>query len=93
MPLDTLDKDNIEQYLLNEERAVSYLPEIGVTHKQAIRFCNGGQLGFERLRLDLDSVTDGQLFRIKVGAKFLGIGFADCEKEQIGIKCIINYPE
>ena len=80
-----------EKAILNEEKAVAYLPQINVTQKQAVRFCNGGQLGFDRLHIS--TPADGELFRIKFGEKFLGIGFADCEREQIGIKCIINYPE
>ena len=91
VPLEKLSGDNIESYILSEEMAVSYLPEISVTQKQAVRFCNGGQLGFDRLHID--KVSDGELFRVKYCEKLLGIGFADCEREQIGIKCIINYPE
>ncbi len=89
--LHSLNSDNISDYILSEEMAVSYLPCINVTPKQAVRFCNGGQLGFDRLHIS--DVEDGQLFRIKLNERFLGIGFADCEKNEIGIKCIINYPE
>lgn len=89
--LDDIDDKGISKYLLNEELAVSHLREIKVTEKQAVRFCNGGQLGFERLKIK--DICDNELFRIKLGEKFLGIGFADIEKSQIGIKCIINYPE
>lgn len=85
-----LTNENIADYLLSEEIAVSYLPKVNVTEKQAIRFCNGGQLSFERLHLK--DVDEGELFRVKFGEKFLGVGFADCENQQIGIKCIINYP-
>ena len=93
MPLDKLSGENIGEYILSEEKAVSYLPQINVTEKQAVRFSNGGQLGFDRLRLDLNKVTENELFRVKFGEKLLGIGFADCERAQIGIKCILNYPE
>ncbi|MBR4123052.1 MAG: tRNA pseudouridine(55) synthase TruB [Clostridia bacterium] len=89
--LSNLSEENIKDYLLSEEVAVAYLPQLNVTQKQAVRFCNGGQLSFERLHLS--DVNDGELFRIKHGDLFLGIGYADCEKEQIGIKCIINYPK
>ena len=87
--LDELTQDNIESYLLNEERAVEYLPQIKVTYPQAVRFCNGGQLSFDRLNLNCDK--DNQLFRIKHNDLFLGIGYADTERQQIGIKCIINF--
>ncbi len=86
-----LSAENISNYLLNEEIAVSYLPKINVTEKQAVRFCNGGQLSFDRLHIK--DVANGALMRVKFGDKFLGIGFADCEKQQIGIKCIINKHE
>lgn len=86
-----LSIENIKDHILNEELAVSYLNEIYVTEKQAIRFCNGGQLGFDRLKTKPS--FDGELLRIKFGDTFLGVGFADFEKNQIGIKCIINYPK
>lgn len=87
--LNILRSDNINDYILNEEIAVSYLPEINVTEKQAIRFCNGGQLDFERLKLK--AFNNGDIFRIKYNNIFLGIGRADCEKKQIAIGCVINY--
>ena len=88
-PLEGLDSDNISQYLLNEEAAVSHLREINVTEKQGVRFCNGGQLAFERIHIE--NIAPNELFRVKYGAKMLGVGFADYEQKQIGIKCIINY--
>ena len=87
--LEDLTNENIETFLMNEEKAVSHLKEISVTEKQAIRFCNGGQLSFERL--NLTDVEDKLLFRVKFKDKLLGIGVADCEKAQIAIKCITNY--
>ncbi len=87
--LDTLTEQNIESFLLDEEKAVAHLPEIRVTEKQATRFLNGGQLSFERLHLS--SVEYKKLFRVKYGNKLLGIGISDCENSQIAIKCIINY--
>lgn len=86
--LDSINSENIGEYILSEERAVEHLPIINVTEKQAVRFSNGGQLSFERLHIE--SLTDGQLFRIKQGERFLGVGFADVEKQRIGIKCVIN---
>ena len=86
-----LNSDNVTDYILSEEIAVLHLPFINVSEKQAIRFCNGGQLGFDHLRIS--EVVDGQLYRVKHNDLFIGIGFADCEKRQIGIKCIINYPK
>lgn len=89
--LEKLNAENITDYLKNEELAVRHFREIEVTEKQAVRFCNGGQLSFERLKTE--NISDKELFRIKYGGRLIGIGRADCEKAQVGIKCIINYPE
>lgn len=92
-PIDKIDRDSITQYILNEETAVMHLKELNVTENQATRFCNGGQLSFDRLHIPLCELKDGTLFRVKSGNLFLGIGFADEKQNRIGIKCIINYPE
>lgn len=86
-----LTESNISDYILSEEKAVEYLPQISVTEKQAIRFCNGGQLGYDRL--NCSSFPDGQLLRVKFNGLFLGVGIADNENKQINIKCVINYPK
>lgn len=86
--LDDLTEENIENYLKSEEKAIEYIPELFVTERQAIRFTNGGQLGFERLKSR--EFKPDELYRIKFEDKFLGIGYADCEKREIAIKCVIN---
>ena len=86
--LDDLTRENIKDYILPEETALSCMREVQVTAKQAIRFSNGGQLAFERLKNA--TFTDGELIRIKHGEQFLGVGYADNEKAQIAIKCVIN---
>ena len=35
-------------------------------------------------------IKENELFRIKFEDTLLGIGFADFEKREIGIKCVIN---
>lgn len=89
--LDKINQESISGYLLNEETAVKHLRALSVTKNQAVRFCNGGQLAFERL--NVTNFNDNELFRIKYKNQFLGIGVAECEKQQVAIKCIINYPE
>ncbi len=89
--LDNITEENISQYIVSEEKAVAYLRAVNVTEKQAVRFCNGGKLAFDRLRLT--DASENELFRVKFGGLFLGIGAAENEKEQLAIKCIINYPE
>mgnify|MGYP002537523508 FL=1 len=87
---DALTEQNISEYILSEEKAVEYLKEVQVTKKQAVRFSNGGQLGFERLKgLNL---TENELVRVKCEKLFLGIGRADIAKDQLAVKCVINYP-
>lgn len=87
---DALNERNISEYILSEEKAVEYLKEVQVTKKQAVRFSNGGQLGFERLKgIDL---TENELVRVKCEKLFLGIGRADIAKDQLAVKCVINYP-
>lgn len=89
--LTDLTEDNINGYIRSEENAVKDFREINITEKQAVRFCNGGQLGFERLKAA--DFKEGELLRVKYQNELLGIGFADCEKNQVAIKCILNYPE
>lgn len=86
--LDDLTPDNISEFLKSEEYAVRHLRDIFVSEKQAVRFSNGGQLAYERLK-NAD-FSDRELLRIKFGDKFLGIGVAENEKQQIAIKCVIN---
>ena len=89
--LDTLNEENITEHLISEERAVAHLREVLVTEKQAVRFCNGGQLDLERLKIK--ALKKGELVRVKLDGKFLGVGTADLEKNQLAIKCIINKEE
>lgn len=86
--LDDLDQQTICEKIVSEESAVLYLRECRVTQKQAVRFCNGGQLAFERL--NMSDFAQNELVRVKYGNIFLGIGMADLQKKQLNIKCIIN---
>ncbi len=86
--LDQLTEENLSDYIISEEKAVEYLPEVKVTEKQAIRFCNGGQLDLDRIKLV--NVNDGDLYRVKHNDLFLGLGVIEKEKNQLAIKCIIN---
>lgn len=85
--LDSLNTENISEYLLDEELAVEHLPCINVSEKQAVRFSNGGKLDFDRLK---GEISDGNYYRIKHNESFIGIGYADGEKREIRIKCLIN---
>lgn len=87
--LEDLTPENLSDYILNEEKAVMSFPEISVTEKQAVRFCNGGQLGYDRLKKS--EFQNGELLRVKFGDKLLGIGIADNEKQWVAIKCILEF--
>jgi len=87
--LDDLTRENITEFILPEETALAHITEVKVTEKQAVRFSNGGQLSYERLK-NAD-FADGQLLRVKFGDKFLGVGYADNANAQIAIKCVINH--
>ncbi len=87
--LEKLTSENISDYIANEETSMLHLRECRVTQKQAVRFCNGGQLSFERL--NIKNIIEGELFRVKYGDLFLGIGIADLENSRLNIKCIINH--
>lgn len=86
--LKELTNENIADYIVSEEAAVMHLRAVNITEKQAIRFCNGGQLDFSRLHIE--NITENELIRVKYGNLFLGIGVADIPNNRLNIKCIIN---
>lgn len=86
--LDDLTPENIEKYLISEEKAVEHLRKIQVSEKQATRFLNGGKLDINRLNFDTES--DGECVRIVFGKEFIGIGTIDKTNNEIRIKCIIR---
>ncbi len=86
--LDNLTAENITDYVLSEETAVMHLRAVNITEKQAVRFCNGGQLDFSRLHIE--NITENEFIRVKFGNLLLGIGVADIPNNRLNIKCIIN---
>lgn len=86
--LDELTAENISTYVKSEEWAVKHLREVFVSEKQAVRFTNGGQLSYERLKNH--DFAEAELLRIKYKENFLGIGYADAKNQQIAVKCVIN---
>ncbi len=89
--IESINCDNITDFLLSEEQAVAHLNGVGVTNKQAERFCNGGQLDLDRLKLK--KLNDGELLRVKYAEQFLGIGVVDTKSGQLLVKCVINKPD
>lgn len=86
--LDTLNSDNIGNYVMNEEYAVSHFRAVNVTEKQAVRFSNGGKLSLDRLKPDIYS--DKEVIRVKYGDLFLGLGTVDLTLNELAVKCVIN---
>lgn len=88
VPLDMLTSENLSEHLLSEETVVEQFRAVQITEKQAIRFCNGGQLDLGRLRIQ--RLTDGELIRVRFADSFLGLGIVDLAAEQLAVKCVIR---
>lgn len=86
--LDDLTPDNIHNYILPCDLAVDYMPRITVSERQAIRFCNGGELSLERIKFD--AFKADSIYRVYFENKFLGLGRADCEKSLLKIECLVD---
>lgn len=86
--LDILSPENIGEYILPCDQAVDYMPEIPVSEKQAIRFCNGGALSLDRIKFD--AFENEVIYRVYFGEKFLGLGFADTKENTLKIECLVD---
>lgn len=89
--LQQLEQQGPEPFLLPEEQAVLHYPAVEVSQKQAARFSNGGELAFNRLG---GTVPVGQTVRICCKAcpqSFIGLGFANAEKQAITVVCGVNF--
>ncbi len=91
IPLDDLAKENIADFIKSEELAVERFKRIAVSDKQATRFLNGGELGFERLR-GFGADYDGEIFRVVGENTFLGLGYADFSTSSLKVKCLTYHP-
>lgn len=86
--LDALTSENIHYHIISEETVVMQFRAAEITEKQAVRFCNGGQLALDRLKIT--DTQNGEILRVRHNGIFLGLGQIDIEREQLNIKCIIN---
>lgn len=86
--LDNLTPENIADYILPADRAVDYMPQISVSDKQSVRFCNGGQLSLDRIKSN--GFCDGALYRVYCEKTFLGLGKADTQNNLLKIVCLVN---
>ncbi|MBQ6885476.1 MAG: tRNA pseudouridine(55) synthase TruB [Clostridia bacterium] len=85
--LDNLTAENIKDYILPCDLVVDYMPKIQVSEKQAVRFCNGGQLSLDRIKCEN---FDSKTYRVYFGEKFLGLGFADIQENFLKIECLVD---
>lgn len=86
--LDDLTPENISEFILPCDMAVEYMPKIQVSEKQAVRFCNGGELSLERIKTD--AFCDGMCYRVYSNEKFLGLGIAYTQKQILKVACLIK---
>jgi tRNA pseudouridine55 synthase len=88
VPLDTLTAENINDYILPADTAVSGFPRVFVTAPQAFRFSNGGALCLDRLpRVDF---ADGEIIRVYSKDLFIGLGAVSLCENELKFKCLIN---
>ena len=64
------------------------MPQIQISEKQAVRFCNGGALSLERIKSD--GFSNGAHYRVYLGEKFLGLGLADAQNGILKIACLTD---
>ncbi len=86
--LDNLTPENIDDYILPCDLAVDYMPKIQISEKQAVRFCNGGQLSLDRIKYE--KFTDNTHYRVYYGEKFLGLGLALTQQNILKIECLVD---
>ena len=86
--LDDLTPENIADYILPCDLVVDYMPSVTISHKQAIRFGNGGELSLERVKYE--NFKDNEIYRVYFEDKFLGLGRADTDKNLLKIECLVD---
>ena len=86
--LEDLTPENISNYIVPCDIAVDYMPKISVSEKQAIRFCNGGQLSLDRIKYT--EFGDNTIYRVYFGERFLGLGLADTKEGLLKIECLVD---
>ena len=86
--LDALTPENINDYILPCDLVVEYMPKITVSEKQAVRFCNGGELSLDRIKAS--HMCEEKNYRVYFDEKFLGLGFVDINNNCLKIKCLVD---
>lgn len=86
--LDELTPENVSEYILPCDTVVDYMPKINVSEKQAVRFCNGGELSLDRISgIDFEN---NKIYRVYSGDRFLGLGLADTNDKVLKIECLVD---
>ena len=89
--LDSLTPENTSSFLKSAESAVLNYRLLTVSEKQAQRFANGGELALDRLHFKAEP-QNGEIYRVKCGERFLGLGEVDFSKSALKIKCLTYHP-
>ena len=80
----------LENYLKNVEGVFKPYREVFVSDLQAKRFCNGGQLDIERLKIKNNE--DNEIIRVKTGSNFfIGLGKVQLQNKQLAIYKLFNF--
>lgn len=72
--LKAMTPEDVKAKLLPIERLFERYREVFVSEAQRTRFKNGGALGLERLRSLPKDFAENEIFRVKFGEDFLGLG-------------------
>lgn len=74
----------LHRFIRPVESLFAVYPAVQVSSAQAGRFCNGGGLSLERLRMPRVALTEGMRFRV-IGAQrgFLGLACVDLERQEL----------
>lgn len=86
--LDALTPDNIGKYILPADKAIPHIESVHITEKQKHRFCCGGQLSLDRIKVK--DITDNKIYKVYYSDEFLGLGYIDQKNSQLAIKCVIS---
>lgn len=85
-----LEEGALESVVKSVEGVFKEYRKVVVSVPQAKRFCNGGQLEIDRLKIK--ELTDGEVLRVKSSSGvFIGLGKVDFEKNWLAIHKLFNF--
>lgn len=79
------NEDRIDEVLRQTDSVFNCFPAVYVSEKQAVRFSNGAPLDLDRVKR-LPASEEDSVYRVYGGEKFLGLGYADREKNELSVK-------